>query len=668
MRPASHLTVVGVAGAAAVASLAALGVTTGAGVWDTDPGAQVAVDAAVGIAHPAAGALMWLAGTLNRGARQLAGVLIASGLCAAAAALTTALALAGDPDAQLTRWWVQLQSFLWVPGFFPLLTLVPLLYPDGLRPGRVWRWSAGAAVAGIALVALGVGLYPEALAGTVTVPKAVTSEAVARLATTAGAPLLALAMLAGLVSLCLRYRHSQGLRRRQVVVLLLAAATALGVTLLQGIIPSPADVVAQAAAVALVPVAIGVAVTRLRLYDLDLLVCRALVAASLAGCLIGAYLTVFALVDAATGHRSALGAALAAGVAGVLVQPLGHRLTAAVDRLYFGNRADPWAITSALAGELTRAGVDLGDVPLIVCRRVVTDLRVPGARILFPADDTAAAYGVPSPSAEEVLELRHRGGVVGRLAVTRRDGERAFTEPDLLVLQGIADQAAPAVAALALHHQLRRSRESLVSAREEERRWLRQELHDGIGPMLAGLRLHVETVHELVDDPAARRLLEGAGRNVTQAVEEVRSICEGLRPPGIDDLGLPRALAALAERLESPELAVVADVAEPLRVEPAVEVALYRIAAEALANAAKHSRATRLHLVLRQGADVELEVVDDGIGIASSMPGEPGGGIGLDSMRSRADEVGGRLEVGAGADGRGTTIRVRVPHVVGGVS
>ena len=476
--------------------------------------------------------------------------------------------------------------------------------------------------------------------------------------------------VAALASLVVRYRRSDGLRRRQVVVLLAAAAVLAAVTAAQGLLPSPVDVLLQAGAVLLLPVAIGVAVTRHRLYDLDLAVCRALAAASLSVCLVGAYLSVFALLQALAPGRSVLSAAVAAGVAGVVLQPLGKRLSAAVDRVYFGHRADPYAVTSHVAARLTATGVDVDEVPALVCATVVEDLRLRGVEVWLAHDGgevLAASAGEVDAAASERFPLRHRGETVAWLAVAPRAGEHRVDSRDAAVLQGVADQVAPAVAALHLHRELQHSREQLVATRESERRWLRHELHDGLGAALAGLRLQVETARDLADHPTAQRLLAAAGEGVAEAVAEVRTLCEGLRPPGIDDLGLSRALVALGSRMSTPDLEVCVDVDDGLDLDPAVEVALYRIAAEALTNVTRHSGAERATLAVTAGARVELVVRDDGVGLDATDPAPTrGSGLGLASIRRRAEEVGGSARVASGPDGRGTEVRATLPVSVGG--
>jgi signal transduction histidine kinase len=261
--------------------------------------------------------------------------------------------------------------------------------------------------------------------------------------------------------------------------------------------------------------------------------------------------------------------------------------------------------------------------------------------------------------------------------VTGRPGEPVVDLRDAEVLATLADQAAPAIAALQLHRQPQQSRESLVLAREEERLRLRRDLHDGLGATLAGLRLQVESAQALAGDTAAGPILEAAGRGVTSAVAEVRGITDSLRPPAIDEIGLGSALTLLAERIRTPDLHVSAQVSSDVlgadvTIGAAAEVAAYRIASEALANVARHSgaRAAVLSLFVSNdssagGRRLVLEVADNGCGLPAAGPAPTSGsGLGLAAMRQRAEEIGGTLEVISPADpsrrpelgGRGGTL------------
>jgi two-component system NarL family sensor kinase len=225
----------------------------------------------------------------------------------------------------------------------------------------------------------------------------------------------------------------------------------------------------------------------------------------------------------------------------------------------------------------------------------------------------------------------------------------------------VAGQVAPAVASARLYGELRRSREGLVAAREEERRRLRRDLHDGVGAALSGVLLQVESARELVGDPTAQRLLDAAAAGVAEAVRDVRHVTDDLRPPALDDLGLPASLAALAERAGTPDRQVSTRIVEPPALPAAIEVACYRITAEALANVTKHSGASSVSVSLHVDAALRepvLEVVDDGRG----LPGAVGDrGLGLGSMRRRAEEVGGRCSIERAGPGGGTRVRAEFP-------
>ena len=304
-------------------------------------------------------------------------------------------------------------------------------------------------------------------------------------------------------------------------------------------------------------------------------------------------------------------------------------------------------------------------MPTLVCRTVVDSLRLPAAALHLEGQDTepaAARVGEPTTQPPTALSLRHRGDDVATLLVWRRPGESELDPRDAAIIGSIGTQVAPALAALQLHRQLQHGRELLVTARESERRSLRRDLHDGLGATLAGLRLQVESAQALVDEPVAG-LLQRASDGVGQAVHEVRSLVDGLRPPGIDDLGLATSLRLLGERVSTPDLQVRVLVDDGLRVGPAAEAATYRIVAEGLANVAKHAGATAaLVEVTRDSSRLEVVIDDDGSGLRHT-DGDPRSrsGLGLESMRERAEELGGRLVVSPGARGRGTRIAATLP-------
>ena len=629
------------AGGAVLIVLIGLLLVQARGSWSAAAVAELPVDAAIGLTYPLVGAVVL------RGNRPLGRVFLIVGLAAAVVVLTTAYAAvapAATPLALAAAW---LQSWLWAPAFVPLLTLLPLLYPDGRL---LWRWVGVSAVAGTALVSLALALHDEDVVGRVVLEKPFTADALAVPAGVAGLALLVPAVVGGLASLGVRLRRADPLVRRQVLVFLGAAAVLVAEAVAHGSLPERVSAVTQPVAVVLLPLAVGVAVTRHRLYDLDVALLRLLVGVSLVGCLVGGYVAVVAVLSVAV---PSLALPLAAGLVGLVVQPLAVRLSRAADRMYYGDRADPYAVLTGLTARLSDGAV--GDVPEEICSAVVRSLRLRAAELVL-GERTVALVGEPDGPQEEIV-LRHRGELIGRFVVTARPGETVLAERDRELVQALAAAAAPALSVLGLNAELRASREALVAGREEERRRLRRDLHDGIGAALAGARLQLESARDLVRDERAVRMLDAAGAAVTEAVDDVRRLTEDLRPPALDELGLGGCLVGLAERVRTPALEVAVQVPAALPALPAaVEVAAYRIAGEALVNAARHAGASVVAVRLEvEPGRVVLEVRDDGRG----LPGSPRAGVGLASMRQRAEEIGGGLQLHS--DARGTIVRAVLP-------
>jgi signal transduction histidine kinase len=250
---------------------------------------------------------------------------------------------------------------------------------------------------------------------------------------------------------------------------------------------------------------------------------------------------------------------------------------------------------------------------------------------------------------------------IGRLVLSPRAPGEAFSDADRNLLEDLARQAEVAVHAVRLTSDLQHSRERLVSTREEERRRLRRDLHDGLGAQLAGLNVQAGALRRLIprDPDAADDLVVELREELRSAITDIRRLVYDLRPPALDDLGLLEALRRLAEHYgsEDEQLSVTVEAPEDLPNLPAaVEVAVYRITQEALTNVARHARAKRCVVRLAVNDDVGLEIIDDGVGI----PKERGAGVGLSSMRERASELGGNCVVEAAPKG-GTQVLVRLP-------
>jgi signal transduction histidine kinase len=269
---------------------------------------------------------------------------------------------------------------------------------------------------------------------------------------------------------------------------------------------------------------------------------------------------------------------------------------------------------------------------------------------------TAGVHEVP---------LTFRGEVLGRLLVAPRSSHDPFRPADLRLLDDLGRQIGVAVHATRLAHDLQRSREGLVAMREEERRRIRRDLHDGLGPALAGVALGLDAVQRIADpEPEAAAKLAGQLKvEVQQSLADVRRLVEDLRPPDLDQLGLVGALRHQAGKVtdRDPGLEVEVSGEDLPQLPAAVEVAAYRIATEALTNVGRHAAARRCRILLAidEPAGLRVEIEDDGVGLTHGRPG----GVGLTAMRERATELGGSLSVCRREQG-GTLVAARIP--VGG--
>jgi signal transduction histidine kinase len=354
-----------------------------------------------------------------------------------------------------------------------------------------------------------------------------------------------------------------------------------------------------------------------------------------------------------------------------LPRPGGGRIPAparavarAVNHLLYGQRDEPYAVLARLGQRLEATLAPEGVLPTIV-RTVAEALRLPYVAVALSGGASGVVVGTGTPGGEPTrLPLVYQQEVVGELLLCPRTPGEAFGYADRRLLEDLARQVGVAAHAAQLTAELQHSRERLVTTREEERRRLRRDLHDGLGPVLAGLTLQLDAARTLVkqDPPAAERLLGELKTQAQTAVADIRRLVYALRPPALDDLGLVPALRATAAQYEaidgSPLITIEAPAALPT-VPAAVEVAIYRITQEALANVVRHARARSCEVRLRFDAAagvVYLAVADDGHGGADeSCPG-----IGLHSMRERAEELGGMFTIEAQPSG-GTRVTARLP-------
>ncbi|MBC9822482.1 histidine kinase [Terrabacter sp. MAHUQ-38] len=557
------------------------------------------------------------------------------------------------------------------------IPLLLLLFPDGRLPrARAW-WTASV----VSLVF--TGLLPAVLAFVPShVAEAVTEssltpelrsldidpvslplpDAVWRVLLGVAFAGIWVSLLVPLAVVVRRYRASTGERRQQLRWLVWAAVVDVVVLAAGLLAEDPLAGLLLAVGVGVTSAAVVVAVTRHRLYEVERLLPATLVYAVLAVIVVGVDVLVFALAGAVLGQRDS--ALVAIAVVAALYGPLRDRLTGLVRRLQRGARHDPYAVVSALAERL-EVSSDPAEQLLAVARSVAEAFRSPFVRVEIEQGSGATLHvehgrltGTPV-----VLPVVYRGEPVGRLLLVPA-GRSTLSERDQRLLGDVVRQAAAAARASELSLTLQRSREAIVLAREEERRRLRRDLHDSLGPSLGAVTLRIETARNLAgrDAAAADQLLAAATAAVAEVLADVRRLAHDLRPPALDELGLASAVEEQARRLSSESLAISVRAGHLGELPAAVEVAAYRIVSEALTNVVRHAAATQCDVrltVAGTSPDDELlvvEVRDDRHGI----PSDVAAGVGMLSLRERAAELGGACAVTCPPDG-GTVVRAQLP-------
>jgi len=413
--------------------------------------------------------------------------------------------------------------------------------------------------------------------------------------------------------------------------------------------------------IASLPIAIAFSILRYRLWDIDNLISRALVYGALTLFVVAAYVLIVGGLGAlfqASGNL--LVSILATGVIAILFNPLRERLQRLVNRLLYGERDDPYTVLSQINKNL-KATMAPNTVLSSIVETIAQTLKLPYVAIVLRDGNSShvtASFGLSKLRAV-VLPLMYQRQFIGELHVAPRSTDEVFTAAERRLLEDIAAHTGIAVHNVQLAADLQRSREQIVAAREEERRRLRRDLHDGLGPKLAGQTLKLEAALDSLDGETetARALLKETMSEAQTVIAEIRRLVYGLRPPALDQLGLLSAVREQAAQYQSTGLRVTVIAPDVLPTLPAaVEVAVYRIVQEALTNVARHAHARMCTISLTIKQDLELEIMDDGIGLKPNQRA----GVGLSSMRERAEEIGGSCIVQPGTN-RGTRVFAKLP-------
>jgi signal transduction histidine kinase len=582
------------------------------------------------------------------------------------------------PGTGLATW---LDDSLWLVLLTIPYTFLVLLFPDGrlLSP----RWRPVAWACGLGAVALFMGAIPP-LMDALGVRSGDGSSRLVDLTTavaSAGWILVLAGVLGSLTSLIVRTRTSRGVLRDQLKWLVYAVSLSiftmvLGNTaevILGGNDPLQLDIISVSLAILMIIVGIGIAIVRYHLYDIDLIINRTLVYGVLTALIVGFYVIAVGSLGSVFQARGELGISLlATGVVAVGFQPLRELLQRGVNRLMHGERDDPFAVVTRLGERLE--GVFAPDAMLgTLVNTIAQSLKLPYVAIGLgsPADiRIAASVGQPVTDPEQFL-LTSQREVVGRLLVGPRAMGEKFNPPERALLANIARQAGAAVHAVQLTVDLQRSRAQLVTAREEERRRLRRDLHDGLGPTLAAIHLQAGAVRRLIrsEPETAETMVDELKGELKALVEDIRRLAYELRPPALDELGLVGAIQSLSTRMRQGDnvggskhqTILVRDIhiqatGDFRSLPAAVEVAAYHIVQEALLNSVRHARASYYSVRLDRAEALTLEIMDNGEG----LPPQFHAGVGMLSLRERAAELGGWCAVESPPKG-GTVVRAHLP-------
>jgi signal transduction histidine kinase len=581
---------------------------------------------------------------------------------------------------------------MWVPIIVLPITFLILLFPDGHLPSPRWRWFArllGAAIVVIFLAILfGPGNFEDVGFANVQNPLGIESlrPALDFLLVLIG--MIPIGIAASLVSLVRRFRRSTGIERLQLRWLVSAAAAVavlysivlpIGLATGWGTTSTPGWVevleTASVAGFALIPLAIGVSVLRYRLFEIDVVINRAVLFGALALFITAVYVGIVVGVGALVGSQaSPLLSAAAAAVVALAFQPARRRAQRFADRLVYGQRATPYEVLSEFSDRLGFAyaadellprmaraltdgtGAARGDVWV----RVGDDLRAEatwpkGEEPVAPIPVDANAEG--SVTASSILEpVRHQGELLGALSIKKKPGE-SITPTEEKLVRDLAAQAGLVMRNARLIEELRASRQRLVAAQDEERRRLERNIHDGAQQQLVALTVKARLAHTLTErDPdRAQQILAELQSDANDALENLRDLARGVYPPLLADKGLVAALEAQARKGTVP-ITVEADGVG--RFSQDVEATVYFCALEALQNVAKYAEATRATVRLTNGSGgLRFEVSDDGVGFD---PASREYGTGLQGIADRLAALGGTLEISSERD-RGTTILGSVP-------
>ena len=590
------------------------------------------------------------------------------------------IAQEGRPRGGLVAAWSQ--EWLWIP-LVAGIGMVAAIFPDGRFLSRRWK-----VVIWIATALLAVPIALNTLVSPLTVfqgfDNPVVSEGIAAETAEGSIGLMLLVMFAGATAAIVRFRRSRGEERQQLKWLALAASVIAvmiafyGVTL--AVSTSPTDpqslnVPEYLAALSFlaVPISIAFGVLKYRLYDIDIVINKAVVYGALAAFVTVVYVAVVVGVGAAVGaSNNAVLSAAAAAIVALVFQPARRRAQRLANRMVYGERATPYQVLSELgdrlAGEYavddvvhrvaTTLASGIGAEMVVVWLHVASDLRVAG---VSPVGSTAPAVKLDGERVPKeidgvrIAEVRHQGELLGAIGV-RKPASDPLTPADEKLIADLTSHAGLVLRNARLVEELRASRQRLVAARDEERRRIERNIHDGAQQQLVALAVKIRLTDTIVgtDEDRAHAMLTELQADATTALEDLRDLAHGIYPPLLADRGLVAALRAHARKAQVP-VSIASDGVG--RAAPEAEAAVYFCVLEALQNVAKYAGATAVEVRLNDEHGMLGFIVQDN-GAGFEVDGAAG--FGLTNMRDRLDSLGGSFEVRSNP-GSGTTVSGSIP-------
>jgi signal transduction histidine kinase len=580
------------------------------------------------------------------------------------------------PAALWVNWVGQL---VWIFLFAGLLVVLPLLYPTGALLSRRWFIVLGLVVLPVLLVVV-ASLDPAA---TAPLPNPAGVKGVAGFLSVLEVPFtlsFVAASLLAIVSLIVRFRRGDERERQQIKWLLVAVSVLFVSLLLQLFFPPLQNGPLLPLAAATLPVSIGIAILRYRLYDIDLIINKTLAYGGLAAVITAVYVLLVVGMGAMIGsNQRFLLSLVATAVIALAFHPLRQRAQRLANRLVYGKRATPYEALSQFSEQLSETyshedildrmarilgegtGAERAEVWVRAGQRLVLASSSP--QTAEPLTPLVMQNGtLPDMQRDTVVPVSHAGELLGALAVDKKRGETMNTVEHKLVTD-LAGQAGLVLKNVGLNQELlarlddlRASRQRLVTAQDEERRRLERDLHDGAQQHLVALKIKLGLAEAVAQpETKVRALIAQLKQDADDALDTVRELARGIYPPLLASEGLEAALRAQIRRITVPVDLELDNVPRQAR---EVEGAVYFCCLEALQNVAKYAQANHVRLRLwTENARLAFRVEDDGNGFDSAAVPH---GAGLQNMSDRLEALGGSLDVRS-LPGRGTTIEGRVP-------